>query len=112
MLIKSKKRANKHSSLLYRFTTHGEGVFSAGKRLLPPALLSEVIEAKSWLPKPSLPRRTYRFYLTKKGKEKYEKTLLISHKKYLPDIRCKTILRSALKSIVYEDEWQVVDKVD
>ena len=112
MLIRSKKRASKPSSLLYRFTTRDEGVFSAGKRLLPPALLSEVIEAKSWLPKPPLPKGNFRFYLTDKGKEKYEKTLLISHKKYLPDIRCETILRSALKSIVYEDEWQVVDKVD
>lgn len=30
---------------LYRYTTNGEGVFSAGKRLLPEELVNEVFDA-------------------------------------------------------------------
>ena len=71
------------SKIIYRYTSDGEGVFSAGKRLLPKNLVEEVIEAKKWLIKPKLPEGNYRFYLTEKGKEKYEETLLLSHKKYL-----------------------------
>ena len=61
---------------LYRYTTEGEGVFSAGKRLLPNELVAEVLERKKWLKKPELKEGNYRFYLTKKGKKMYEKTLL------------------------------------
>ena len=96
------------SQKLYRFTTNGEGVFSAGKRLLPSELVDEVIETKKWLPKPSLLEGNYRFYLTEKGKSQYEKTLLLSHKKYLPNIICETIERAHVKKVIYEDEWQVV----
>jgi hypothetical protein len=96
---------------LFRYTTNGEGVFSAGKRLLPPELISEVNERRAWLPKPSLSKGTYLFYLTEKGKEKYEKTLFLSHQKYLPNIKSEAIPRTMLKNIVYEDEWQVVEKV-
>ena len=71
---------------VYRYTTNNEGVFSAGKRLLPKNLVEEVLENKKWLVKPKLKYGEYRFYLTKKGKEKYETTLLISHKKYLKSI--------------------------
>ena len=97
------------SKSLYRYTTKGEGVFSAGKRLLPEHLVEEVLEAKKWLKKPNLPEGEYRFYLTKKGKEKYEKTLLLSHNKYLPDIKIEEIDSSKLKRVVYEDEYQVVE---
>ncbi len=96
---------------LYRFTTNGEGVFSAGKRLLSTSLIDEVIEAKKWIPKPTLPKGNYRFYLTEKGKKQYEKTLLHSHKKYLANIKCESINRDELKNIIYEDDWQVVEKV-
>ena len=96
---------------LYRFTTNGEGVFSAGKRLLPETLINEVLERKKWLVKPTLPKGKYRFYLTKKGKATYEKTLLLSHKKYLSNIKSEASSKDALGKIVYEDENQVVEKL-
>ncbi len=95
---------------LYRYTTNGEGVFSAGKRLLPKELIEEVLENKKWLSKPKLKEGEYRFYLTKKGKEKYEKTLLLSHKKYLVDIKLEIMNKKDLKNIIYEDEYQVVEE--
>jgi len=95
---------------LYRFTSEGEGVFSIGKRLLPKNLVDEVIESKKWLIKPDLPKGEYRFYLTKKGKEKYLETLFKSHKKYLKDINVEKFGREELRNIIYEDEYQVVVK--
>ncbi|MBS3093917.1 hypothetical protein J4456_05040 [Candidatus Pacearchaeota archaeon] len=64
---------------LYRFTTNGEGVFSAGKRLLPKELIDEVNENRRWLTKPDLPEGNYQFLLTEKGMKKYEQTLFLSH---------------------------------
>jgi len=108
----SEKEQEDQMKIMYRYTTKGEGIFSAGKRLLPNKLVEEVLEAKKWLPKPSLPKGEYRFYLTKKGKEKYEKTLLLSHKKYLEEIKLEKVEYNKLKKIVYEDEYQVVEKKD
>lgn len=97
---------------LYRYKTNGEGIFQAGKRLLPSSLVEEGLEAKKWLKKPKLPKGRYVFYMTEKGKDLYEKTLLLSHKKYLKDIRREEISRSQLKNIIYEDEYQVVERID
>ena len=96
---------------LYRYTTKGEGVFSAGKRLLPENLVEEVLEAKKWLVKPKLLKGNYRFYLTEKGKEVYERTLLKSHKKYLKDIKLEIIERRKIRNIIYEDKYQIVERV-
>ncbi len=96
---------------LYRYTTNGEGVFSAGKRLLPEGLINEVNWNRKWLKKPNLEDGNYRFYLTKKGKEIYEKSLLLSHIKYLPNITLEVINRNAIKNIVYEDEHQLVEEL-
>lgn len=96
---------------LYRYTTNGEGVFSAGKRLLPEELIDEVNQNRKWLVKPNFQKGNYRFYLTKKGKETYEKTLMSSHKKYLPNIKLEVINRSKLGKIIYEDEYQVVEEL-
>lgn len=101
-----------NQEIVYRYTSAGEGVFSIGKRLIPNNLLAEVIEAKKWIPKPNLPEGKYCFYLTEKGCERYEKTLLNSHKKYLKDIHKETKKISELKKIVYRDEWQVVEFLD
>ena len=99
-------------NILYRYTSEGEGIFSIGKRLLPENLSNEALEARKWLPKPNLPPSDdYRFYMTIKGKEQYEKTLLPIHQKYLKDIKLKETPLATVKmvgSIVYEDEWQVV----
>ena len=95
---------------LYRYTSNGEGIWSAGKRLLPKNLVDEVLEAKKWMPKPQLPEGDYRFYLTKEGKEKYEVTLLPIHKKYLTNIECVEADVNAVGDIVYSDKWQVVTK--
>ena len=104
-------RADGKMEKLYRFTTNGEGVFSAGKRLLPEELVNEVNENRKWLKKPNLGNGNYRFYLTKKGKEMYESTLLLSHKKYLPNIKLEIINKKDLIKIIYEDEWQVVTEI-
>lgn len=102
------------SDFLYRYTAEGEGIFSAGKRLLPENLVEEANEARKWMPKPNLPPEDdYRFYLTLKGKEQYEKTLLLVHQKYLKDIAVKKIPLETVNQIgpvVYEDEWQVAVK--
>lgn len=102
-------KKNNHTKL-YRYSSSGEGIFSAGKRLLPENLIEEAWEARKWMPKPQLPEGEYRFFLTQAGKEKYETTLLKVHQKYLPDIKCQDIDPSKIGSIVYEDEWQVVVK--
>jgi hypothetical protein len=96
---------------LYRYITNGEGVFSAGKRLLPEELVEEVLEAKKWLIKPDLPEGNYRFYLTEKGKDNYEKTLLLLHKKYLQNIKQEIVGRDKLGKIVYEDKDQIVEEL-
>ncbi len=93
---------------LYRYTSNGEGIWSAGKRLLPENLVAEAFEQRKWLPKPVLPIGEYVFYLTEKGKEKYEKTLLNVHRKYLKDIQCEKIVEFDAGRIVYHDDWQVV----
>ena len=106
---KSTRSAMEHPKL-YRYTSNGEGIWSAGKRLLPENLVKEVLEAKKWMPKPELPPGEYRFYLTEEGKGEYEKTLLLVHKKYLTNIECVQIDMSTLGDVVYSDKWQVVTK--
>lgn len=93
---------------LYRYTANGEGIWAAGKRLLPPELVDEAWEQRKWMPKPQLPEGEYRFFLTAKGKEQYEKTLLNVHKKYLSNITSEEVDRSSIGTVVHEDEWQVV----
>lgn len=95
---------------LYRYTTNGEGIWSAGKRLLPEELADEAWEQRKWMPKPQLPDGEYRFFLTDKGKDQYEKTLLNVHKKYLTNIKSEEVDPSKIGEVVYEDEWQVVVK--
>ena len=97
---------------IYRYTSNDEGVFSAGKRLLPKSLVDEAWEARKWIPKPRLPKKVeYRFYLTLEGKRMYKKTLLKVHKKYLTNIKCEKISLEDKAKVVYEDKWQVVVKV-
>ncbi len=104
--------------MVHRYTTKGEGIFSAGKRLLADAFaksiinLEEVLKAKEWLPKPKLPKGDYIFYLTEKGKKMYENSLLKLHKKYLEEIKCEIIEKEKIKNIIYEDEYQVVEKLE
>lgn len=98
--------------LLYRYTANGEGIWAAGKRLLPEELMDEAWEQRKWMPKPQLPEGEYRFFLTAKGKEQYEKTLLNTHKKYLTNIKSEEVDPTKIGEVVYEDEWQVVAKRD
>lgn len=95
---------------LFRYTANGEGIWSAGKRLLPEHLIEEAGEQRKWMPKPVLPEGDYMFFLTQKGKEQYEATLLDTHKKYLSDIECQEFDRKQLGEVAHEDEWQVVVK--
>lgn len=95
---------------LYRYTSREKDVFS--HELVLSSNLAELAEAGKWLPTPELPAGTHRFFLTEKGKEEYEKVLLPLHKKYLPDISCEETDLSAINTVVYEDEWQVVTKKD
>jgi hypothetical protein len=97
---------------LYRYTSNDEGIFSAGKRLLPENLAGEALEARKWMPKPKLPAGNYRFFLTEKGKGQYESTLLKVHQKYLSKIQCNEVDPYNIGEVVYEDEWQVVVKKD
>ncbi|MBP7134093.1 hypothetical protein KBA73_02650 [Patescibacteria group bacterium] len=95
---------------LYRYTANGEGIWSAGKRLLPEELVDEAWENRKWMPKPQLPDGEYRFFLTEKGRKKYEETLLNTHKKYLSNIQLEEVDQSNVGEVVYEDEWQVVSR--
>jgi hypothetical protein len=60
------------------------------------------------MPKPELPEGEYRFFLTEKGKDKYEQTLLHVHRKYLDGIALEEADLTKIGEVVYEDEWQVV----
>jgi len=97
-----------NNTKLYRYTSGGEGIFSAGKRLLPEELVDEARENRKWLSKPDLPKGKYRFYLTKSGKEKYDRTLLHTHRKYLTNILLEEVDVIAVGKVVHQDEWQVV----
>ena len=97
-----------HMRKLYRYTSYGEGIWSAGKRLLPPELVDEANKNREWLPKPNLPEGHYCVYLTDAGREKYEETLLKTHKKYLKGIHCEEVSFPNPDDIVYMDLWQVV----
>jgi hypothetical protein len=103
------------SSKLYRYTTNGEGTFSAGRRLLdsqPPEFIAKVLEVvkknKEWLILPELEEGNLEFYWTELGKEKYESGVYLIHKKYLPDIQLETISDEELQGkVVYRDMYQV-----
>lgn len=86
---------------LYRYTSNGEGIWNAGKRLLPEDLADEAWEARKWMTRPSLLDGEYRFFLTLKGKTQYEKTLLHVHRKYLSNIVCETVPRPQSTSPAY-----------
>lgn len=92
----------------YRFTTNGEGVFTAGKRLLPAELVAEANINRSWLPKPQLPEGNYLFYLTEAGKEKYLDTLYKTHQKYLTNLNMESLELHPETPIIFEDQWQIV----
>lgn len=100
------------TSSVYRYTTNGEGVWSAGKRLLPEELIDEANKNRGWLSKPNLPPGNYIFWMTKLGKEKYENTLLKTHQKYLPNIKLEEKEYRSLGKIVYQDEYQIVESVE
>lgn len=96
--------------MLYRYTANGEGVFSAGKRLLPGALAADALSAREWIIKPKLPEGSYHFYFTEAGKVMYEQTLLRVHQQYLSNLRCEEIDPTTIGTIIYEDAWQVVTR--
>jgi hypothetical protein len=96
---------------LYRYTSNGFTIWTAGKRLLPHDLIEEADLNSTWLVSPNLADGNYRFYLTEKGNAMYEKTLLNTHKKYLKNIKCETVLREHIEkagTVAYEDEYQVI----
>jgi hypothetical protein len=95
---------------LYRYTTNGEGVFSAGKRFLPEDLVNEAWEARKWIPKPELPEGEYLFLFTQEGLEKYEQTLKKVHEKYLENLTMEEVDTALLGDPVYQDNWQIVFK--
>lgn len=96
---------------LYRYTSNGEGIYSIGKRLLPENLANEAWEARKWLPKPVLQPGEYLFFLTEKGRRKYEETLLRIHEKYLDNIELHQLYQDELtEEVIYQDEWQIVFK--
>lgn len=99
------------TSRVYRYTTEGEGVWSAGKRLLPDELVDEANKNRAWLKKPDISEGNYRFWMTELGKETYEQTLFKTHQKYLPDIKLEEMLRAELGDVVYEDKYQVVERL-
>lgn len=100
---------------LYRYTTNGEGTFSAGRRLLDtqtPDFIAKVLaivaKNKDWLVLPELEYDNLEFYWTESGKKKYEEGFLPSHSEYLPNIQLEIIKYDELKGkVVYEDEYQV-----
>jgi len=104
------------NELVYRFTAKTgenkrEGVWSVGKRLLPPELVEEANANRAWLNKPTLPRGDFRFWMTDKGRAMYESSLKRVHNKYLQDIQVEAVSREKLGEIVYQDEFQVVEKI-
>lgn len=98
-------------SSLYRYTSNGLSVWSAGKRLLPPNLSEEFDRNSEWLIKQKFSEGNYRYYLTEEGNVIYRKTLFNTHKKYLQGIRSETVQRENIElvgTIAFEDEYQVI----
>ena len=95
--------------MLYRFTAGGEGIFMVEDRKTPPHLRPAIEQAKEWLPSPHLDVEC-QFYMKRKGKELYERTLKPLHQLYMPPIICEEVLRSQLGTVVYEDDVQVAEK--
>jgi hypothetical protein len=110
-----KKTSMKYQGMLYRYTTNGEGTFSAGRRLLntqPKEFIEKMLEVvrrnKSWLRLPELSMDNLEFYWTEEGKSKYEEDFLPMHRQYLPDIKLEVVNYDELPGeVVYEDEHQV-----
>ncbi len=96
---------------IYRYITNGEGVWSAGKRLLPDELVEEANENRSWLKKPDLPDGNFRFWMTSDGNAKYLDTLYKTHQKYLANIEAIESDASELSKVVYQDENQIVEEL-
>lgn len=97
---------------LYRYTTKGEGTFVAGRRLLTDELRAEIKECGFYLKTPKLKEGRYRFWMKEKTMDLYEHTLLPIHKKYLLNIKKEVTTRNKLSTIIFEDEYQVVESFD
>lgn len=105
----------KEQELLYRYTSNGEGTFSAGRRLLdeqPKEFIDRMVQVvkdnKQWLVLSRIEHDNLEFFWTEKGKEEYEKTFLPMHREYLPNIEITEVKREELLGeIVYEDEHQI-----
>lgn len=96
--------------LLYRYTSAGKGIFMQEDDLTPPELRPKVEKAKEWLPAPHLDCEC-RFWMTEKGRAMYESILKPLHAQYMPPIEREQMPRSDLGEVVYEDEFQVGEKV-
>jgi 8-oxo-dGTP pyrophosphatase MutT (NUDIX family) len=97
----------KQGELLTRYESGGRGTWDVGKEEMPEELLQKILESKAWLKRPELPEGEYTSYFTPSGAEKYEKTLLPIHRKYLAEIDKKQQERSDTEP-AYEDEHQVL----
>jgi hypothetical protein len=95
---------------LYRYTAGGKGIFMAEDALTPPELRPAVEAGKEWLPKPYLKGKC-RFYMTPKGRDMYEIILRPIHEAYMPPITREEVRRSDLGEVVYEDEYQVGERM-
>ena len=104
-------RMNPMEEGVYRYTFSGECVFTEGMKYIPSdEVLEKVTAAKQWLPQPLLPFGTYKFFLTEKGKEHYEKTLKIVHESFLKDIQCEKVSIKNIGEVVYRDAFQIIAK--
>jgi hypothetical protein len=112
----SKRRSVRHllymtDETLYRYTAGGKGIFMQEDDLTPAELRPAIEAGKSWLPQPHL-ECDCQFYMTAKGKEMYEMVLKPLHEAYMPPIECEEVQRSQLNEVVYEDEYQVGEKME
>lgn len=97
---------------LYRVTYNDKGIYNELKRIVGKdtwlSLLS--LEAFTWLPKPPSYSIENRSYFTKKGFEKFTKETLPIMSKYLDREKIKIETFNNIQNIMYEDEYQVIEK--
>ena len=97
---------------LYRVTYNDKGIYNELKRIVGKdtwlSLLS--LKAFTWLPKPPSYSIENRSYFTKKGFEKFTKETLPIMYKYLDRKKIKIETFNNIQNIMYEDEYQVIEK--
>lgn len=93
---------------VFRYTSEGQSVLWRGRIEVPHSMTELADHLDDWIP--YIMSRDVVVYFTYAGKQKYDRTLLPLHKKYLPNIKLETIDSKKLGEIAYQDEYVIAFK--